>query len=353
MLAREDSKLSNSSTSFYSAVSYQHASEENVARQAYFIQSPITADVPDLSAPHSIPAASNLKHDKVGPGPTVLIPVARPRPKRHVLDLVAACAEGTEYDRLHAKKPAEVVVELDPLTAYLAQDREVEHWDIKAWVGDCIEYGERATEAAKQQAPAPRQCKQYYLTDNFNPWRLNVQWDARAERENWNRDLALVRPRWVALPQDPRERQLALIRDQALMAQIRMVEDAHLAEEAFLEEQARIGRQEHAGRVDPVPVEPQRAIDIPQTRVDPEPAEPQRAIDISQTNVSRYPCYEIQRSAPIGEASLCQPRSVFNLLEHTTDDNTINRYTMSPQLPKRRDRIRPWKRAPGHENRCW
>lgn len=245
-LSRENSNFSTGNTSYYSAVQYQPSLDENVTVQPCDTRPPIISDVPELYAPYSITTASHVQ-DGSTPLSMILIPVARPRPRRLILDIETACAQGAEFDRLQdartlkdekttaitnfklelaAGQSVGVAIEPSALETYLAQSREAERWDIKAWVRDNI----AAEECARIAVPKPlRQCEAYYKMKNFNPLNLHKLDPAEGEQQYKNMAVALAQARRNCRPLEVRRMELARM-EEARMAEACLAEEAGMVE---------------------------------------------------------------------------------------------------------------------------
>jgi hypothetical protein len=235
--------LSSGATSFYSALPYQ-ISNENFLKHKFDIQSPITLDAPGPYTAYLVPTSSHL-YGKVSRA-TAVVPFARPWPRRHIINLDAACAEGAELDRLQAEQRAkgEFHVEQSALAAYIAQNGEVECWDVKAWID--------GTTKAEKRAPvtpqtAVRQCKEYYLMKSFNKHSLHLECNAEEPRPDNMMAAGAAQARRNARPLEVRRMQLVQM-EQARVARALMAEDVRIAE-ARLAEEARLAGTRYMGVV--------------------------------------------------------------------------------------------------------
>lgn len=340
-LLREDSKISNSGTSYYSAISHQSIQEEDIPEQRCHTPAPSVADVPDLSAPYTISVPSNPQHDKAGPRSTLVIPVASARPRRCFVDLDADCAVAATWPKppeTPKPKPPAEIVKIQPLTIYLGQDNKATRWDIRDWIDDCAYYTKEARERVRKPTEE-RQCPEYYLMKNFNPLSVHKPWSPREERTNKNMENVLMSTGWAAEPTIHRRIQLARMeearkvhaRQEAVRkAQARTARAALIAEAAFRERQARRAQQalkgsamvksecrksakgnkvhfavdeaDEADEVDEVDESSEIAPDTPgasKTVLEEVDEVPEPVDSISQNER-----FKIERSAPIGEQAL-------------------------------------------------
>lgn len=254
-LSRDNSNISSGATSYHTAQQYQNSSNENVVEQTYYTRPRTTLNVPGPSTRYQIPSYSQL-HEETGDRPTSPIPIPRPRPRRQFLDLEGACAEGADLDRqkvekklkgekataniqarplVHSEQSTGVVVQPSRLATYLTQGHKVEHCDIKEWVNDSIDAQESACSAVKKPV---RQCKEYYMTENFNPLNVHRQSNYDEERKDKNMAFGLAQAR--RNPKTLAARKIELSRrEEVHMLRAQMAEEASLAAEAYETEKAR------------------------------------------------------------------------------------------------------------------
>lgn len=273
-LSRESSQLSNTTLTFCSTISSELVKTEDVAA-ASSTQLPITPAFPDLNTPYSITYISNALDGNAGTRSTVLIPVARLRPRRYVVNLEREMAE---WRKLDANRSIPIAVKpVHPLTAYVTKPQEILPYDFQAWI-DCIEYNEKVHDRF-QDDPKPivprleRQCKEYYLTKNFNalvmhPWR-----DFKEEEAAKNRDEALLSVALKKASLDARHVHQAYLEhgrrtqarnEQALRAQARTAKTTHRVEAARAARIAQFlmgGHGGHDGAVAEIPRGPILRID--------------------------------------------------------------------------------------------
>lgn len=392
ILSREDSKISNSGTSYYSAISYQSIKEENVLKHGNSAQLPIILHVQDLSAPYTVSVPSDPKHITAGPRSALRFPVASARPRIY-LDLDADCAEAAKWPtspKAVVPPPDPEIKKIHPLTAYLTQDNKAARWDIRDWISDVAAYQKELRERVRR----PRellQCPEYYMMKNFNRLNVHKPWSPKEERTNKNMAAIMMSTGWAAEPTIHRRIQLAREEEarkvrarvdeahkaqarahQAQRAQARTARAAIAAEAAFLERQARKAREvsespktdikpevrklanthkvhfavcevpRTAKKAPKTPASALKSIDegprtilkvstVPRTTLEPIDEVPTPTDAISQNER-----FKIERSAPIGEET---PLLLFPLpssirIHASSNTNLPNRHTETEQVPR-------------------